>query len=301
MTGRIYSNFREVTVEKQILGKDQIMYEFTEDCMIHIPQIDDEHKHLFALINEAVGMMQETTDVEPVAGNLLRQLKEYANTHFAHEEAYMESIRDPELEIQRKEHNGFRKKVNEFVLDTSSEEKVRESFSQLMEYLVRWLYHHILSSDMMIGKIKAADGEEDVFAFTDKYKTGIELVDDEHRRLFEIIKETNDLINTVYVHDKYDEIMQLLAQLRQYTEIHFSDEEAFMEKIGYPELPSQKQAHAAFVEKLVDIDLNELDEIDDNQQEYLAKLVDFLLGWLSNHILVADKKIGEYYKKQLQE
>ncbi len=277
------------------------MYEFTEDCMIHIQQIDDEHRHLFALINEAVGMMQETTDVEPMAGNLLRQLKEYANTHFAHEEAYMESIHDPELEIQRKEHHAFRKKVNEFVLDTSSEEKVRESFSQLMEYLVRWLYHHILSSDMMIGKIKATDGEEDAFAFTDKYKTGIELVDDEHRRLFEIIKETNDLINTVYVHDKYDEIMQLLAELRQYTEIHFSDEEAFMGKIGYPELPSQKQAHAAFVEKLVDIDLNELDEIDDNQQEYLAKLVDFLLGWLSNHILVADKKIGEYYEKQLQE
>ena len=272
------------------------MYEFTEDCMIHIQQIDDEHRHLFALINEAVGMMQETTDVEPMAGNLLRQLKEYANTHFAHEEAYMESIHDPELEIQRKEHHAFRKKVNEFVLDTSSEEKVRESFSQLMEYLVRWLYHHILSSDMMIGKIKATDGEEDAFTFTDKYKTGIELVDDEHRRLFEIIKETNDLINTVYVHDKYDEIMQLLAELRQYTEIHFSDEEAFMEKIGCPELPSQKQAHAAFVEKLVDIDLNELDEIDDNQQEYLAKLVDFLLGWLSNHILVADKKIGEYYK-----
>ena len=277
------------------------MYEFTEDCMIHIQQIDDEHRHLFALINEAVGMMQETTDVEPMAGNLLRQLKEYANTHFAHEEAYMESIHDPELEIQRKEHHAFRKKVNEFVLDTSSEEKVRESFSQLMEYLVRWLYHHILSSDMMIGKIKATDGEEDAFAFTDKYKTGIELVDDEHRRLFEIIKETNDLINTVYVHDKYDEIMQLLAELRQYTEIHFSDEEAFMGKIGYPELPSQKQAHAAFVEKLVDIDLNELDEIDDNQQEYLAKLVDFLLGWLSNHILVADKNIGEYYEKQLQE
>ena len=130
------------------------MYEFTEDCMIHIQQIDDEHRHLFALINEAVGMMQETTDVEPMAGNLLRQLKEYANTHFVHEEAYMESIHDPELEIQRKEHHAFRKKVNEFVLDTSSEEKVRESFSQLMEYLVRWLYHHILSSDMMIGKIR---------------------------------------------------------------------------------------------------------------------------------------------------
>lgn len=26
------------------------MYEFTEDCMIHIPQIDEEHRKLFQII-----------------------------------------------------------------------------------------------------------------------------------------------------------------------------------------------------------------------------------------------------------
>ena len=55
---------------------------------------------------------------------------------------------------------------------------------------------------------------EDPFAFTDKYKTGIDLVDKEHRRLFEIIKETNDLIQNDLLHDKYDEIMRLLVKLK---------------------------------------------------------------------------------------
>ena len=71
-----------------------------------------------------------------------------------------------------------------------------------------------------------------------------------------------------------------------------------MEKIGYPGLEAQQRAHAAFIEKLVNIDLNTLDDIDNNQQEYLTELINFLLGWLSNHILGSDKKIGEFVKEK---
>lgn len=38
--------------------------------------------------------------------------------------------------------------------------------------------------------------------------------------------------------------------------------------------------------------------MDDNQQEYLINLIDFLLAWLSNHILGSDKKIGDYIRTQ---
>lgn len=101
----------------------------------------------------------------------------------------------------------------------------------------------------MIGKFKP----DDPFTFTDKYKTDIQLVDDEHRRLFEIIKEANDLIFEELLHDKYDKIIELLSELKDYTEFHFSDEEKLMEKIGYPGLEAQQRAHAAFIEKLVNI------------------------------------------------
>lgn len=37
--------------------------------------------------------------------------------------------------------------------------------------------------------------------------------------------------------------------------------------------------------------------MDDNQEEYLMDLIGFLLGWLSNHILGSDKKIGKYIKE----
>ena len=274
------------------------MYKFTDDCLIGIEEIDNEHRRLFHMINEAIDLSKENMDVSAITKNLLPGLKDYAATHFAHEEAYMERIHDPELPIQKKEPEDFTKTVNSFSLDTSSPEATKKSFDELLTYLVRWLYRHILSSDIMIGKMSSISvNEEDPFAFTEKYHTGIDLVDNEHRRLFEIIHDTNDLIHAELLHDKYDEIMRLLAELKDYTEIHFHDEEALMERIQYPELDAQKRAHTAFVERLVEIDLTELDDMDDNQQEYLIDLIQFLAGWLINHILGSDKKIGEYMRE----
>lgn len=274
------------------------MYEFTEDCLIHVEEIDNEHRRLFQMINEALELVADTEDVRSVANSLIKNLKDYAATHFAHEEAYMERLNDPELAEQKREHAAFEAKINAFELDNSSPEALRASVQKLLEFLVRWLYHHILSSDMMIGKIPAASGQtDDQFAFTDRYKIGIALVDDEHRRLFEIIKDTNDVIHAELLHDKYDEIMRLLEDLREYTEVHFRDEEELMKRINYPKLDAQKRAHSAFVERLVEIDLSDLDAMDDNQQEYLADLIQFLLGWLSNHILGMDKQIAAYMKE----
>ena len=70
------------------------------------------------MLNEAIQLAGESADVTPVANNLIANLKDYAATHFAHEEAYMESISDPELPLQRKEHAAFTEKINVFVLDT---------------------------------------------------------------------------------------------------------------------------------------------------------------------------------------
>ena len=117
--------------------------------------------------------------------------------------------------------------------------------------------------------------------------------------MFDIIRETNALIHNDLLHDKYDEIIHLLDELREYTKIHFADEEAYMKKIGFPGLDAQIRAHTAFVDKLMNIDLDELDKIDDHQQEYLLELIDFLAGWLVNHILKMDVAIGVYGKSAL--
>lgn len=276
------------------------MYQFTDDCLIGISEIDAEHRRLFQMINEAFDLLKEPASAPMLVRTMLTNLTDYAANHFTHEEAYMKEINDPELPRQQKEHAAFTAKIHSFNPDTLTSDNATDVLTELLTYLVRWLYNHILSSDMMIGKLPAKTEKStppsDPFAFTDKYRTGIELVDDEHKRLFEIIREANDLIHAELLHDKYDEIMRILGELKDYTEVHFQDEEAYMERIHYSELESQRRAHAAFIERLVDITMAELDDIDNSQQEYLNGLIDFLLAWLSNHILKMDKKIGDFAK-----
>lgn len=278
------------------------MYQFTEDCLIGIAEIDDEHRQLFHMINETFDLLSDSKNKPVLAKNLLLRLQEYAATHFAHEEAYMESIEDPELSRQKKEHAAFAAKLKTFDINSITNDTAPDTLESILTYLVRWLYSHILGSDTLIGKLpkkgSSSARTSDPFAFTDEYRTGIEMVDDEHQRLFEIIRDANDLIHADLLHDKYDEIVRILTELRDYTEVHFKDEEAYMEELRYPGLEAQKRAHAAFVERLVDIDLSDMEEMDENQQEYLDELIEFLLGWLTNHILKVDKLIGEYERKQ---
>ena len=223
------------------------MYEFTQDCLTGIDQIDEEHRKLFSLINEAVELPKEARTPQTVK-NILEHLSDYAVNHFAHEEAYMEAQNDPELPLQKKEHQAFADHVKLLEKQPLTGENASAMLDEILTYLVRWLYRHILSSDMMIGKMQ----KEDPFVFTAKYYTGIELVDREHRKLFEIIGEVNALIHNDLLHDKYDEIVRLLDELREYTKFHFEDEEAYMQKINSPMLEAQKRAHQAFVDKLND-------------------------------------------------
>lgn len=263
------------------------MYQFTKDCLTGIEQIDEEHRRLFSMINEGMELIHQHEGVVlAMVKSLIVQLKEYAATHFAHEEEYMEKTGDAELARQKREHEQFTQyliRQDETVLN---EENVREKAEELLQFLAKWLYRHILGSDLMIGH--NVNLEENVFTFTKKYETGIDFVDEEHKKLFEIIEETNRLIHEEFLHDKFDAIMHIIGELKDYTRKHFSDEEEYMERIGYEGIKAQRAAHMAFVDQLNQIDL---DNVDDHQQEYLFELIDYLLGWLSTHILKMDKKI----------
>lgn len=268
------------------------MYQFTEDCCIGVEQIDNEHRRLFALVNETAELLQKETVNRKDVLDLFQELNEYAVLHFAHEEEYMQQINDPELEKQKKMHGEFVEKLKEIQLGDIRSKDDKETIRKILEFVSRWLFAHILSSDTMIGvfhkKEAVKEEKKELFAFTDEYRTGIQLIDEEHEELFRIIRRANDLIMEELLHDKYDEIVSVLGQLRDYTVQHFTDEEEYMESIRYEGLDIQKKAHEAFVDKLNNINLEELDE---NQQQYLIDLVDFLLMWLVNHILKLDKKI----------
>lgn len=270
------------------------MFHFTEDCIIGIPEIDEEHRYLFSLMEKGLNLLHGdyTADRYEQVKLLLQKLENYAEEHFAHEEAYMEQIRDPELICQRVQHAAFRDKVRDFSFKNIEEEdRQQKVLEDLMLFMTKWLYHHILGSDIMIGKLPPLEEwmlRENPCEFTDEYLTGITLIDEEHRQLFRITEKAHHIVKAYSVADHYDEITQILSELSNYVEEHFRDEEEYMESIHYEGLEAQKRAHASFITRLSETNL---DKVDEDPQSYMESLIEFLLGWLIQHILYTDKKI----------
>ena len=61
------------------------MYQFTDDCLIGIPEIDAEHRKLFQMINEAFSLLGDSSSTPILLKSMLTNLSDYAATHFAHE------------------------------------------------------------------------------------------------------------------------------------------------------------------------------------------------------------------------
>lgn len=129
-----------------------------------------------------------------------------------------------------------------------------------------------------------------MFEMDNSYLTGIKLIDDEHAKLFEIGGRAYELLTNSFAIDKYDKIVAIIEELREYTVNHFRDEEEYMESINYKKMFTQKMEHAQFIKKIDEVDFNKLDH---DQEQYLMDLLTFISKWLTGHILEKDKLIGK--------
>lgn len=103
----------------------------------------------------------------------------------------------------------------------------------------------------------------------DDYLLNIEEIDDQHKELFRIAEDAFNLLKNEYLIDKYDRIVALINELKNYTVFHFSSEEEYMRSIGYQDLLSHRVEHQKFIETINNIDLEEVDE---SQDEYILSI-----------------------------
>lgn len=122
----------------------------------------------------------------------------------------------------------------------------------------------------------------------DEYSIGVDRIDYEHKKLVEIANKAYEVLNNDFYTDKYDKIVEILRELEDYTVFHFNDEEDYMQEIGYRKFFSHKIEHEEFIQKIENIDLN---QIDHDQDKYLLEIVNFIVDWLVKHILENDKLI----------
>ena len=117
--------------------------------------------------------------------------------------------------------------------------------------------------------------------WTDEFSVGVSEIDDQHKKLIGLI---NDLINAIERREKRDILENVLDEMVDYIDYHFKSEEKFFE--GMPNQKEHKLMHWEFVKKT-----NQLNR-DYAQQKILISqdILEFLISWLSNHILEMDKR-----------
>ena len=99
-----------------------------------------------------------------------------------------------------------------------------------------------------------------MYVFKDEYRTGIESIDQEHIKLFEIADRAYEVLVDEFIPDKYDYIVEILNELTDYAATHFKHEEEYMMSIRYKKLISHRAEHVEFIDKISQYDLSEVDE-----------------------------------------
>lgn len=133
------------------------------------------------------------------------------------------------------------------------------------------------------------NGVMDHIRWDKKFEIGVAKVDDQHKHLFSL---TRELIEATQEGRGRRIIVDVLKSLILYTKTHFVDEETIMLKAGFPEFEMHKKEHEAFIQEVGEATK---DLLEGNSVPTL-KIAEFLGNWLINHVLIHDKRIGEYVR-----
>jgi hemerythrin-like metal-binding protein len=122
------------------------------------------------------------------------------------------------------------------------------------------------------------------------YGIGIEDIDFQHEKLFELL---NDLRNRFNTDRKGDGVSQAIIKLVEYGNEHFAFEEAFLDSIKFPHAKAHKMLHSGFNRKIKDYLLR----MRSGKLVSYLEIFAFLQGWIQNHVARDDTRYAEFYRK----
>jgi hemerythrin len=129
--------------------------------------VDQEHRHLFDIANRAVRIWDSGRQRSELK-EVLRELHEYVESHFDHEEELMAELGFPELGEHRRQHREIVDAVGR-VLDAESDSNLVIGLRELM---VNWVLTHIEEEDMKIRDWAHRPGQPGVLARFLRWRRG---------------------------------------------------------------------------------------------------------------------------------
>jgi len=141
----------------------------------------------------------------------------------------------------------------------------------------------------------AKAGDVTIVTWNDKYATGLDLVDDQHRQLVIL---ANELYRACRLGDK--EIHKVFSgamhRMVEYVRFHFTAEQEMLQCIKYPDYLKHKNEHDSLIKDI----LEAAKEYDEGRKFVPNQFVRTLKDWVFGHIAVTDRIYSMYVSEQMK-
>ena len=124
--------------------------------------------------------------------------------------------------------------------------------------------------------------------WSENFSVSHEGIDNQHKELIAIMEELVFIISTEDYN--YINIVEIIGKLENYIKVHFDYEEKLMLQYSYPYLEEHTRLHNELRYRIQTTNVFDLEKPNDFYTETLT----YLVGWLSNHIMKVDKRLGKF-------
>jgi len=135
----------------------------------------------------------------------------------------------------------------------------------------------------------------EIVAWDDKYNTGIELIDNQHKQLIELTNElytacraTESVLNAVF--------KEAMSRMVGYVRYHFEAEIKLQMAIKYPDYQNHKKKHDILIKDILD----SVKSHNEGKKFVPNNFVRLLRDWILSHIAVEDKNYALYAREQIK-
>ena len=120
------------------------MIKWDDKYSLGLSIVDEEHKKFFGILNKAI--LAKEHNVNPAeTREVLREMTNYALTHFKTEDSYMKVFNYPYYQDHKEEHRDFYIETIAYL-----DKLIKGNYQivhEILEYLKWWLINHIQGTD----------------------------------------------------------------------------------------------------------------------------------------------------------
>ncbi len=125
-------------------------------------------------------------------------------------------------------------------------------------------------------------------AWSEQLSVGIEEIDEQHKVLVSLVNRMHEAIQE---HHGSDAVQGILAELADYTRIHFAVEESLMRILNYPGYEEHREIHEELLQHVVELK----EKVAAGKKAISFELMHFLKTWLTKHILEEDMNYSGFF------